>query len=174
MAFLLSLSLALFGIGLAAAVVRAALAGGGPPTFGRTVAVTAVVVLVATGLSNAGGALEWLLDRRAKYAEYDQKSAVDRVSPASGVDPAFVDFAKPHLLRGDKFYISRNASGGTRMWLNYRLAPNLAEDRLADADWLIYWQESDPFKAHRVAREDVLAHLEWGPDVGLIRLRREG
>lgn len=175
MSFVLSLALALVGIGLAAAVVHAALAGGGrPATFARTVAVTAVVVLSATGLANAGGTLDWLLDRRADWAPFSAKGAYDRFSPDSGVDPAFVDFAKPRLLRGDTFFISRNASGATRMWLNYRLAPNLAEDKLADADWLIYWQEPDPFKTHGVSPDEIVEHLTWGPDVGLIRMRREG
>lgn len=175
MSFLLSLVLAVVGIGLAAGVVRTALAGGGrTPSPGRTVAVTAVVVLAATGLANSGGTLDWLLKRRAEWAPFSAKGAYDRFAPDAGVDPAFVEFAKPHLLRGDTFFISRNAGGGTRMWLNYRLAPNLAEDRLEDADWLIYWQESDPFKEHGVAPEDVVTHLTWGPDVGLMRIRREG
>ena len=174
MSSLLSIALALLGIGMAAAVVRAALGGGGPMPFGRTVAVTAVVVLSATGLANAGGSLEWLMDRRDKWGDVPAEDAIDRFSPGAGVDPAFIDFAKPHLLRGDTFFVSRNAGGGTRLWLNYRLAPNLAEDRLDEADWLIYWQEPDPFKTHGVSLDQVVTHLKWGPDVGLIRIRREG
>jgi hypothetical protein len=171
--FLLSLALALLGIGMAAAVVRAALGGDRPLAFGRTVAVTSVVVLVATGLANAGGTLEWLMERRDNWDHVPAEDAVDRASPGAGVDPAFVDFAKGELLRGDTFFVSRNAGDGTRLWLNYRLAPNLAEDRLEEADWLIYWQEPDPFKTHRVPLDQVVAHLKWGPDVGLIRIRRE-
>lgn len=170
MTFLIALALALLGIALAAAVLRAALARG-PLSWPRTVAVAAVALVGATGLANAGDSFRKLKDRREQWAPIKPEDTVDRAGGA-GVDPAFTAFAKPHFLRGDTFFLSRNAPGETRLWLNYRFAPTLAVGRKEDADWIIYWREPDPFRTHGIPLDQVVTHLKWGPDVGLIRVRR--
>lgn len=169
MKFLLTFTLAALGFGVAVSVLRAAAAGGNV-AWPRLTAVFVVALLVSTGLVSAGDGYRKMREKREKWAPMREQDAVE--APGLGVDPPFVRFAKPHLLRGDTFFVSRNASAGERLWLNYRFAPNLAEDKLADADWLVYWREPDPFKTHRVRLEDVVTHLKWGPDVGLIRIRR--
>ncbi|HEV2815050.1 MAG TPA: hypothetical protein VGW10_17470 [Solirubrobacteraceae bacterium] len=175
MTFLITLVLSLLGIGLAAAVLRATLADGRTPSWNRVVVVAAVALVAATGLPNAGATLGTVQDRIDRWGPVPpEETRGQALGGGGGVDPAFIDFAKPHLLRGDTFFVSRNAGAETQMWLNYRFAPNLAEDRLEDADWLVYWREPDPFKTHRVSLDDVVTHLKWGPDVGLIRIRREG
>ncbi len=174
MIFLLELLLAVTGVVLAAALVRAAFAGGRSPSWGRSVAVAAVAVVVVAGLGDAGGALDHMKSRRAKWAPVPTEQVLVAQSAEYGIDPAFLDFAKGHLGRGDTFWVSRNADGNVRSWLNYRLAPNLAEDSMREADWLVYWREEDPFATHGVRVEDIFEHQKWGPDVGLIRLRREG
>ena len=173
MTFLLTFALGLLGIVAAAAVLRVALADGSRPAgFAGAVAVAAVALLAASGLVNAGKTVRLLFDKHERWEGLSRQDAIDGPSTGAAVDPAFVRMAKPHLLRGDTFFISRKAGDITRMWLMYRLAPNIAEDRPEDADWIIYWQEPDPFRTHQIRVEDILVHLKWGPDVGLIKRRR--
>jgi hypothetical protein len=168
--FLITTALALLGLALAVAVLRAAFARG-PLPWSRTVAVAAVALVGATGLANAGDSLRKLESRHDEWDDVPARDTIERPGGA-GVDPAFTAFAKPNFLRGDTYFLSPNAPGDTKLWLNYRFAPTLAVDRKEDADWIVYWQEPDPFRTHGIPLDQVVTHLKWGPDVGLIRVRR--
>ena len=174
MTFLLTFALAVLGVVLAGGVLRFALSwGGGAPSWGRALAVGVAAIVVASGLVNAGDTYRKLRDRRAQYAPLPDRDALEINSVGAGVDPAFTRFAKDRLLRGETFYLTRNTKNETKLWLAYRLAPNLLEDKPQEADWIIYWQNPNALRDLAIAPDDVDRHEQWSPDTGMVKVRRE-
>lgn len=175
MTFLLTFGLGLLGIVLAGAVLRVALARtGGALSWGRALALGVVAVLAATGLDRAAATYELLKDRRAHWAPVSEQDALENNAEGNGVDPEFTQFARERMLRGETFYLPRSVPNHTKLWLAYRLAPNLMEDRPDEADWIIYWAMPDPLRDLGLSPEEVDQHHQWSPDVGMLKVRREG
>jgi hypothetical protein len=173
--FLLTFALGLLGIVFAAAVLRVTLARDGrAPSWSRSIAVGVIAVLAASGLFNAGDTYRKLTDRRDHWAPVSEQDALENNSVGNHVDPKLTRFLKERLLRGETFYLTRNTPNETKLWLAYRLAPNLMEDRPDEADWIIYWQMPDAQRALGIAPEQVDRHEQWSPDVGMVKVRREG
>ena len=174
MTFLLTLGLGLVGVGLSVAVVRAAMHGDVQVSWSAAVAIAVAGLVVASGLVNAGDSYQRLRDRRAQWEPLTEAEALDNPSaPVAGVDPEFSKFAKSHLLRGQTFYLTRSASDTTRLWLGYRLAPNIMEDRIEEADWIVYWQKPDAVRELGLSRREIEAHLQFTAEAGMIKVRRE-
>ena len=151
-----------------------AFAGSGrPPSRGGALAIGVVVVLAAGGLTDAASTYRKLRDRHAHYAPVPERDALDINSVGNHVDPAFTRFVKERLLRGETFYLTRNTPDETEVWLSYRLAPNLMEDRPGEADWIIYWQNPNALRDLAIASDDIDRHEQWSPDTGMVKVRRE-
>lgn len=174
MTFLITFALAVLGVVLAGGVLRIALARGErAPSWGRALALGVVAILVATGLVQAGDSYRKLRDRRAHYAPLPERDALEINSAGVGIDPSFTQFAKDRLLRGETFYLPRSTKNETKVWLAYRLAPNLMEDRPLEADWIIYHQNANALRDLAIAPKDIDRHEQWSPDTGMVKVRRE-
>jgi hypothetical protein len=170
--FLLTLGLGVLGVGLAIAVLRATLGGdGGAPSWGRAAAAGAAAVLVAVGLVNARGAYKALRDGRAQWAPLPEAQAFE-ATPAGGVDPGFTQLIKDQILRDEDIFIAHNTPAAPRLWLTYRLAPNIIEDTPEEADWIVYWTQPNATNEIDFGPGKVVFNREFAPGTGIFKVDR--
>lgn len=174
MSSIVTFALGLLGVVLAAALLRVSLLRGDRPRSWRGgLAVVVVAVLAASSLLNAGDAFRKLEDRRHRWAPASEQDALDSNETGDLVDRAFTRFIEERLLPGETFYFSPPTNNEPKLWLTYRLAPNMLEDRPEEADWIIYWREPDVLRALGIAPEEVVRHDQWSEDSGMLRVQYE-
>ena len=174
MSSFVTFALGLLGIVLALALVRVALLRGERPRSWRgALAVVVVAVLAASSLLNAGDAFRTLEDRRDRWAPVSEEDALDSNETGDIVDRDFTRFIEERLLPGETFFFSPPTDNEPKLWLTYRLAPNMLEDRPEEADWIIYWRQPDVLRAVGVAPGEVVRHDRWSKDSGMLRVQYE-
>ena len=172
MSSFVTFALGLLGVVLAGALLRVTLVRGDRPRSWRAVAAVVVVAgVAASGLLNAGDGFRELEDRRDRWAPVSEQEALDSNEAGDLVDRDFTRFVEERLLPGETFYFSPVSDNEPKLWLIYRLAPNLLEDRPEEADWIIYWRQPDVLRVLAVAPEEVVRHDRWSEDSGMLRVQ---
>lgn len=106
------------------------------------VPVAAACILALPALHQAGSRL---LDQRDVNADLSAEQARLAAGTSLGVNVAFLGWAGNHFAAGDTFHLAVGDSVDAEtvtQWSLFQLAPHLAKERPADADWLVFYDTS--------------------------------
>jgi hypothetical protein len=175
MSLLVQVAGVLAGTMLLSALARGRLQARALP--GAALVIVAGLVAGAT-IVTASPVLRGMIDNRDGLHNLPRRAAETaggRRYEAQGLDVGFWEWARRHLpARASIFIVFPNHRRDVvaYQWGTYRLLPRLAVDRVASADWLIFYKLPPSAAGYRF--RDFAEARRYGPALVLARRRRAG